>query len=127
MQPDSSASVAPALEVCGAVNYPVMLLLFQLMQMQPVSPIEPKFIISMLVSVTHSGQSNSDKSEAFEFILIIFFFNRNRSSLQRALLLLPNLRPKYKLVLGVAELGVLGFAMWVMLQPTNKRRWKSAA
>lgn len=73
MQPDSSASAAPALEVCGAVNYPVMLLLFQLMQMQPVSLIEPNFIISMLVSVTHSGQSNSDKSEAFEFILIYFF------------------------------------------------------
>lgn len=68
MQPDSSASVAPALEVCGAVNYPVMLLLFQLMQMQPVSLIEPNFIISMLVSVTHSGESNFDKSEAFEFI-----------------------------------------------------------
>lgn len=49
--------------------------------------------------------------------------------MQRALLLLPNLRPKYKLELGVAELGVLGFAMWVMFQlckPANKRRWKSA-
>lgn len=34
------------------------------------------------------------------------------------------LGPKYKLELGVAELGVLGFAMWVMLQlikPANNR------
>lgn len=50
--------------------------------------------------------------------------------MQRALLLLPNLWPKYKVELGVAELGVLGFAMWVIFQlckPANKRRWKSAA
>lgn len=50
--------------------------------------------------------------------------------MQHAGVLLPNLRPKYKFELGVAELGVLGFAMWVMFQlckPANKRRWKSAA
>lgn len=32
MQPDSSASVATALEACDAVNYPVMLLLLLLFQ-----------------------------------------------------------------------------------------------
>lgn len=42
--------------------------------------------------------------------------------MQRALLLLLNFRPKYKLELGVAELGVLGFAMWVMLQQIKGNR-----
>lgn len=40
------------------------------------------------------------------------------------------LGPKYKLELGVAELGVLGFTMWVMFQrrkPANNQRWKSAS